>query len=125
MKDLIWRGIGAVIAIASAVYMLRLILLKKNGMRADAEVVTVREVKKGTHIHTMRYCANGQMIDADDSAGYTQPFEIGTVKAVYYDKNKPEHFEFEEELKKNIIIMGAMAGLAVIFTIKFLLSGLK
>ncbi len=125
MKEIIWSLLGVVIGIAAAVYMVRLLMLKYKGVKVNAEVTAAKEVKKDNYVHTMKYIVDGEYFEADDKAGFTQPFEVGSFKTIIYDKKKPEYFEFEDEINKNVIVMGIMIVLAVIFTIKFLLSGLK
>lgn len=120
MKDLIWGIIGIVIALCGAVYLVKLMLLKKSGVEIAAEVIAVKEKKKGTYIHTLRF---GEW-ENDDTSGFSQPFNIGDMKEIVYNPKNPSQFEYKEELKKNIIIAGVLIGMALVFSARWLISGI-
>lgn len=119
MKDLIWGIIGIVIALFGAVYLIKLMLLKKSGVETVAEVIAVREKKKGAYVHTLRF---GEW-EKDDTSGFSQPFNVGDMKEIVYNPKKPSQFEYKEELKKNIIIAAALIAMALVFSAKWLVSG--
>ncbi len=126
MKNMIWGVIGLTIAAVAAAYMLRLILLKKRGQLVLAEVKEVREKKnrKGmttAYIHRMKFEYDGKVYEKDDRAGFNQAFALGTKKLIRFNSIDPSKFEYEEEIKKNIIIAGVLAGVAVFFSLRWLL----
>lgn len=126
MKNMIWGIIGLIIAVIAAIYMVRLILLKMRGELVLAEVVEIREKKnrKGmttSYIHRMKFEYGGKNYEKDDRAGFNQAFAVGTKKLIRFNSSNPSKFEYEDEMKKNIIIAGVLAGLAVVFSIRWLL----
>lgn len=126
MKNMIWGIIGLIIAVIAAIYMVRLILLKMRGELVLAEVVEIREKKnrKGmtvSYIHRMKFEYNGKSYEKDDRAGFNQPIAVGTKKLIRFNGSDSSKFEYEDEMKKNIIIAGVLAGLAVVFSIRWLL----
>lgn len=126
MKNMIWGVIGLTIAAVAAAYMLRLILLKKRGQLVLAEVKEVREKKnrKGmttAYIHRMKFEYDGKVYEKDDRAGFNQAFALGTKKLIRFNSSDPSKFEYEDEIKKNIIIAGVLAGVAVFFSLRWLL----
>ena len=125
MKDIIWGAVGLLIALGALVYLISQLALNKNGVQTEGEIISVVEKKKGTFIHTVRYTYKGKEMTSDDRAGFSQPMSIGTKKMITVDKRKPENFEYTDELKKNITITLVMIGVAVIFSLKWLISGLK
>ncbi len=128
MKEIIWGGIGLIIAICAAVYMIRLILLKRKGQLVLAEVVEVREKKnrKGmtvSYIHRMKFECGGKTYEKDDKAGFNQPLKIGEKKLIWVNPADLSRFEYDDEIKKNIIIAGVLVGVAVIFSLRWLITG--
>lgn len=125
MKELIWGIIGLIIAAAGAVYLIKQLRLKRSGRVVLAEVINVTEKKKGTYVHTLRFELDGRTIEEDDRTGYSQPFSVGETKLIVLDPEKPEVFEFEDDLKKNITMAGALIVAALIFSIRWIVMGLK
>ena len=125
MKDIIWGVIGLIIASVGAVYKMKQLRLKKHGRVILAEVVKVTEKKKNTYVHTMRFELDGKTIEEDDRTGYSQPFKEGETKLIVLDPEKPEIFEFEEDVKRNITMAAALVAVALVFSIRWLIMGLK
>ena len=124
MKDILWGAIGVVIAAAALVYLVGLLMLRKNGVQAEGEVISAEEKKKGTFVHTLRYTYKGKTIESDDRTGFSQPLRVGEKRTITVDSRDPKRFEYTDELKKNIIITSVMVCLAVVFSVKFILAGL-
>lgn len=123
MKYIIWASIGAVIALAGLVYLLRLAVLKIKGTETEAEVVSVREKKPGDYRHTLRFSDGKNTYEHEDKAGFSQPFSVGSKHRIIYDPKKPENFDFADQLKKNIIIIGVLVGMAVLFVVRWYFLG--
>ena len=110
--------------------MMRLILLKRKGQLVLAEVAEIREKKnrKGAttgYIHRMKFEIGGKTYEKDDKAGFNQPMKIGEKKLIWVDSGNLSRFEYDDELKKNIIIAGVLVGIAVIFSVRWLISGMN
>lgn len=142
MKDLIWGAVGVVIALAAAVYLIKLLRLKKRGITVLAEVIAVAEKKKrrviglgffvlktskvtASFVHTLRYMVGEKPHEAEDAAEYIQPFKVGEKHLIVYSPDDPDKFEYEEDLKKNINITAALLVMSVIFSARWLFTGLK
>ncbi len=125
MKDIIWGIIGLIIAAVGALYMMKQLRLKKHGRVILAEVVKVTEKKKNTYVHTLRFELDGKTIEQDDRTGYSQPFKEGETKLIVLDPEKPEIFEFEEDVKRNVTMAAALVAVALVFSIRWLVMGLK
>ena len=125
MKDIIWGIIGLIIAAVGAAYLLKQFHLKKHGRVVLAEVVKVTEKKKNTYVHTLRFELDGKTIEQDDRTGYSQPFKEGETQLIVIDPEKPEEFEFEGDLKKNMTMAGALIAVALVFSLRWLIMGLK
>lgn len=126
MKNTIWGIIGLAIAFFSMIYMIRLILLKIRGKLVLAEVVEIREKKnrKGmtvSYIHRMKFEDEGKVYEKDDRAGFNQPFAAGEKKLIRFDRKNPSKFEYDDEMKKNIIIAGVLAAVAIVFAVRWLM----
>lgn len=107
--------------------MSKLIFLKKKGRLVLSEVVSVSEKKdrKGrvtAYIHKLRFEIDGKVYEKNDRAGFNQPFKVGEKQLIYVNPTKTESFEYENEVKKNIVITGAMIVIALLFSIKWLLG---
>lgn len=127
MKDIIWSIIGIIIAVCGIVYISNLIYLKKKGKLVLAEVVSVTEKKdrKGritAYIHKLRFEIDGKVYEKDDRSGFSQPFKVGEKQLIYVNPTKTESFEYENEVKKNIVITGAMIVIALVFSVKWIIS---
>ncbi|EWM53204.1 DUF3592 domain-containing protein [Ruminococcus flavefaciens] len=120
MKYMIWAGIGFGIALAGLVYLVKLLLLKKNGIETEAEVISVREKRKNDYIHKMRYSGDGRTYEQEDRAGFSEPFKVGSKHTIIYDGKKPERFDFADQVKKNLIVAGVMVAMALIFSARWL-----
>ena len=125
MKDIIWGIIGLIIASVGAVYMIKQLRLKKHGRVVLAEVVKVTEKKKNTYVHTMRFELDGKNIEEDDRTGYSQPFKVGETQLIVVDPEKPEVFEFEGDLKKNMTMTGALIAVALAFSLRWIIMGIS
>ncbi|MBR4628561.1 MAG: hypothetical protein IKO47_12880 [Ruminococcus sp.] len=129
MQEMIWGVIGIIIMIVSVVFLVRLLQLKKHGITVLAEVLEVSELTVGRkkrvngYAHKMRYEVNGKMIEAVDKAGYNQPFEVGSKQLIVYDPKKPERFEYEDGLKKNIVLFAVMIAVTVVFSAYWIAGG--
>jgi len=129
MQGIIWGAVGVIILIVSAVMLKGLLYLKKHGVTALAEVIEVKEIVRGRrkqvagYTHKMRYEADGKTVEADDRAGYNQPFAVGSKQVIVYDPKKPERFEYEDELKKNITLFAVMIGVTVCFSAYWIAKG--
>lgn len=121
MKDLIWGIIGVIIAVCGAVYMFSLIRLKNKGQLVLAEIIAVREKKRNSYVHTLRFAVGDAVYEKEDRSGFNQPFKIGEKQLIFVDPEKPERFEYESEAKKNIVIAGVMIAVALAFSVRWLL----
>lgn len=121
MKDLIWGIIGVIIAVCGAAYMFSLIRLKNKGQLVLAEIISVREKKRNAYVHTLRFTVGDVVYEKEDRSGFNQPFKIGEKQLVFVDSVKPERFEYETEVKKNIVIAGVMIAAALAFSVRWLL----
>lgn len=135
MANLIWGIIGLAIALVAAVFLVRLMILNKRGIVVLAEVIAVKEKqhtvrssktrfktekKTDSYIHTVRYKIGEKMLEADDRAEYIQPFEIGSTHLIVCDPKNPEKFEYESDIKRNIMLFAIMAAVAVLFSLKWI-----
>jgi len=125
MKDLIWGIIGLVIAAFGTVYLIKQARLRKRGRVILAEVLSAVEKKKGVYVHKLRFELDGKTIEQDDRTGYSQPLKEGETKLIVLDPTKPEIFEYEDELKKNIIMAAVLVAVALMFSIRWIITGLK
>ena len=125
MKDLIWGIIGLVIAAFGTVYLIKQARLRKYGRVILAEVLSAVEKKKGVYVHKLRFELDGKTIEQDDRTGYSQPLKEGETKLIVLDPAKPEIFEYEDELKKNIIMAAVLVAVALMFSIRWIITGLK
>ncbi|MCR4862584.1 MAG: hypothetical protein K5884_08230 [Ruminococcus sp.] len=129
MHNLIWGSVGLIIMAVTLVNLKGLLYLKKHGITALGEVIEVREIVRGKtkqvtgYIHRLRYEVDGKNVEADDRTGYNQPFKVGSKQLIVYDPKKPEKFEYEEALKKNINLFAVMLAVTVGFTAYWLICG--
>lgn len=138
MKYTIYGIIGAVIALCGAVYLLNLLMLKKKGITVLATVTDVGETKHrslmffgfiikskrktDSYVHTLRYTINGREYEHKDRAGFVQPLKVGSTHLIVCSPNAPDHFEYEEQLGKNITISIALVAMAVVFAVRFFMK---
>lgn len=135
MANLIWGIIGLGIALIAAVFLIKLIILNKRGIVVLAEVIAVKEKKHtvrssktrfkterktDSYIHTMRYKIGENILEADDRAEYIQPFEVGSTHLIVCNPKNPEKFEYESDIKRNITLFAIMAGVAILFSLKWI-----
>jgi len=129
MQEIIWGAVGIIIIIVSAIMLKGLLYLKKHGVTALAEVIEVKEIVRGKrkrvegYTHKMRYEVEGKMIEADDKAGYNQPLAVGSKQVIVYDPKKPERFEYEYGLKKNITLFTVLIVVTVCFSAYWIAGG--
>ncbi|MCR4796268.1 MULTISPECIES: DUF3592 domain-containing protein [Ruminococcus] len=123
MKYIIWASIGIIIAIVGLIYLGKLLLLKKNGIETEAEVISVREKRQNDYIHKMRFGNGDKVYEFEDKAGFSEPFKIGSKHTIIYDPKNPKNFDFAEQIKKNLIVVGVMVALAVLFSIRWFWLG--
>lgn len=133
MNYLILAVIGLAVMIFALVMLGRNWGLKANGIETEAEVIAVseetRKAKGGRvvsgYIHTLRYEANGKIIEAKDKTGYVQPLSKGSKQTVIYSKKNPEIFEYSEQIERNIKLMIGFAAAGAVFAVRFFTLGGK
>ena len=109
----------------------RLLKLKKHGVTVLGEVIEVGEITSGRkkqvtgYTHKMRYEIDGKKVEADDRAGYTQPFAVGSKQLIVVDPEKPERFEYEDGLKKNITLFTVMMCVTIVFSVYWIIGGIS
>lgn len=111
--------VGAVIAVAALVYIVKLLILKVTGSEKDAEVIAVREIKQGTYVHTLQFDFDGKIVRRDDKTGYSQPFSKGNVLKIVCSKKSPDKFEYATALRKNIIVAGVLVLMSLLIIVRF------
>lgn len=109
--------------------MSKLIYLKIKGKLILAEVTSVTEKKdrRGAitaYVHKLSFEIDGKKYEKSDRTGFSQPLKVGEKQLIYVNPIKPESFEYEKELKKNIIITAIMIVVALVFSIKWLLGAI-
>ena len=126
--------VGLVIMVGALAFLIRNIMLKKNGVQTEAEVIAVSEdTRKGRggmrtvsgYIHTLRYEVKGKMIDAKDRTGYVQPFSKGSVHTIIYSRKTPEIFDYAEQIERNIRLFGGLAAVGAVFAVRFFMLAVK
>ncbi|MDE6775499.1 MAG: hypothetical protein K2J37_04280, partial [Ruminococcus sp.] len=120
MERYIVASIGAIIAAAAVIYLVKLLVMWFTGIKTTGEVIAVREPKQGTFVHTLRYCADGKNIVSDDKTGYSQAFSVSDRLEIVYRRRLPERFEYTSALKKNIIVSAVLVVMSVLIVIRFM-----
>lgn len=120
MERYIVAVIGGIIAAAALVYLIRLIVWQITGVKTVGAVVSVKEPKRGTYVHTLSYEIGGRSVRAEDKTGYTQPFSVGEQLDIVIRKNDPERFEYANALRKNIIVSAILVVMSVLIVLRFL-----
>jgi hypothetical protein len=106
---------GIIIALIAIYRLIGLLELRSRGVTEEVEVVRSREVKPNVYAHTLRFPDGSER---EDKAGFNRPFSDGKLLTVVSDPKNRENFEFAEQLRKNIYIMGALLGMAVLFMVR-------
>lgn len=119
MERLFCITAGAVIAAASLVYIVKLLILQFSGLKKNAEVTAVREIKQGTFVHTLQFDFNGKIVRKDDKTGYSQPFSKGDVLEIVCSRKNPDSFEYADALRKNIITASVLLIMSVLIVLRF------
>lgn len=120
MERYIVASVGAVIAAAAVIYLVKLLFMWFTGIKTTGEIIAVREPKQGTFVHTLRYSVDGRTIESDDKTGYTQAFSVGDRLEIVCRRKSPESFEYTSALKKNIIISAVLIVMSVLIVIRFM-----
>ena len=120
MERYIVAAVGGVIALAALIFLGKLLILKLTGAVVEAEVIAVTEPKQGVYVHKLRYAVGGKTIESEDKTGYSQPFSRGEVKTIVCSKSDPKVFEYEAQLRKNMLISGILVVMAVLIVLRFL-----
>lgn len=119
MERILCITAGAVIAVATLIYIIKLLILQLTGLKENAEVVAVKEPKQGTFVHTLRFDFNGKIVEKDDRTGYSQPFSKGDVLKIVCSKKNPDNFEYANALRKNMIIAGVLVLMSLLIVVRF------
>lgn len=119
MERILCITAGAVIAVATLIYIIKLLILQLTGLKENAEVVAVKEPKQGTFVHTLRFDFNGKIIEKDDRTGYSQPFSKGDVLKIVCSRKNPDSFEYADALRKNMIIAGVLVLMSLMIVLRF------
>lgn len=133
MNYLILAVIGLAVMLFALVMLARNWGLKLNGIETEAEVIGIseetRKAKGGRvvsgYVHTLRYEANGKIIEAKDKTGYMQPLSKGSKQTIIYSKTNPEIFEYAEQIERNIKMMIGFAAVGAVFAVRFFMLGMK
>ena len=134
MKYILIALVGLIIMIGAMVFLLRNIMLKKNGVQTEAEVIAVSEdTRKGRggmrtvsgYIHTLRYEVKGKVIEAKDRTGYVQPFSKGSEHTIIYSRKTPEIFDYAGQIDRNIRLFGGLAVVGAVFAVRFFMLAAK
>lgn len=131
MGNLILIFVGIAIAIAGAVYLMKLMFFKKFGVIVKAEVLDAKAVtnRKGrqasSYVHTLRYVLNGKTYEEQDKAGYSEPFKVGSTQLLLCDPKDAKKFKFEADIDSHIKVAAALVAAGVVFAGRFLYSYIK
>lgn len=119
MERIICVSVAVLIAVGGLTYLIKLLILKFTGFTTKAQIIAVKEPRKGVYVHTLRFLFDGKTVEKDDKTGYSQPFSKGDVKKIVCSKKNPDKFEYAEALQKNIIISGVLILMSVLIVIRF------
>lgn len=119
MERIIVISAGTIIAVCALVYLVKLLILQFTGIKKNAEVVAVKEIKQGVYVHTLRFDFNGKITEKDDKTGYSQPFSKGEIHEIVCSKRNSEKFEYANALKKNIAISALLMIMSVLIVVRF------
>lgn len=119
MERIICVSVAVLIAVVGLTYLIKLLILKFTGFTTKAQIIAVKEPRKGVYVHTLRFLFDGKTVEKDDKTGYSQPFSKGDFKKIVCSKKNPDRFEYAEALQKNIIIAGILILMSVLIVVRF------
>lgn len=112
-------AVGAIIALAGLIYLIKIMLLRFGGIRTVGEIIAVKEPQRGQYVHTLRFEHKGKIVEKDDKTGYSQAFSVGEQCEIICSKSNPDKFEYTKELNKNIIIALVLIAMAILIMLRF------
>ncbi|MCM1133360.1 MAG: hypothetical protein NC340_07800 [Ruminococcus flavefaciens] len=119
MERILCMSAGAVIALCTLVYLVKLLVLWLTGLKINAEIIKSREVKQGSYVHTLRFDFNGRTVEKDDRTGYSQPFAKGEIHKIVCSKKSPDKFEYADALRKNMIVATVLLVMSLLIVVRF------
>ncbi len=120
MERIICMSVAVLIAFGGLIYLIKLLILKLTGFTTKAQIIAVKEPRKGVYVHTLKFLFDGKTVEKDDKTGYSQPFSKGDVKKIICSKKNSDKFEYVEALRKNIIIVGVLILMSVLIFVRFM-----
>lgn len=120
MEDIILGIIGAAAAVFGVILLIKMLMLRKNGVYTSGEVVAAEQDNKKRYYHTLKYTVNGREHVSKDRSGYSNPFEQGAVKAIVCEPDSPESFRYTEELTANLIASVCCIVIGIGFVLRFI-----
>lgn len=121
MKDIILGILGVAAAVFGIVLLIKMLMLRKNGIAAVGEVVSAEQDDKNRYYHTLKYTVNGKEYEVKDKAGYSNAFEQGAMKAIVCEPDTPESFKYTEELTANLIASVCYILIGIGFVLRFII----
>lgn len=119
MERIICASVAVLMAVGGFGYLIKLLILKFTGFTTEAQIIAVKEPKKGVYVHTLRFIFDGKIVEKDDKTGYSQPFLKGDIKKIICSKKNPDEFEYVDALRKNIVIAGILILMSVLIVVRF------
>ena len=101
MERIICMSVALLIAFGGLIYLIKLLILKFTGFKTKAQIIAVKEPRKGVYVHTLRFLFDGKTVEKDDKTGYSQPFSKGDVKKILpqVDASNPIEQQIKDALK--------------------------
>lgn len=119
MERIICASVAVLIAVSGLGYLIKLLILKFTGFTTEAQIIAIKEPKKGVYVHTLKFIFNGKTVEKNDKTGYSKPFSKGEIKRIICSKKNSDKFEYAEALRKNIVIAGILILMSILIVVRF------
>ncbi len=120
MEEKILGAVGAVLFIAGAVMLIKMMLFRLNGQLTEGVVVSSEKDEKNWYTPLVSYMTEKGELTGRTKEKYSAPM-TGQKKAIIYNKKSPEVFRIAESQTTGLIGAVSSVVLGAAFVIRFLI----
>ena len=118
---------GLAVSAAAFWTLVRFMLLKKNGVVTEAEIVSADRVpgrKNVEYTHMLRFELNGRIVEHRLKTAFTQPFAVGKKMDICVDEKHPDFIKLADRMSYNMCVLATAAVAGLLVAVRFTLLAL-
>ena len=115
---------GLAVSAAAFCLLIKFVMLKKNGVATEAEVISADRVpgrKTVEYTHMLRFELDGKTVEYRLKTAFTQPFSVGRKMNIYVDKKNPDFIKLADRMNYNMSMLTVTVVTGLLVAVRFFL----